>query len=567
MAQDKILGEQLEIVDVASDIAADPTAIDSIATGVVNDPTAVANLEAGIDHNNLINSGSPLHFTEASIDHANIVGAGTNTHAMIDLHLAVGSPPIHFTEASINHDNILNGTGLYSHGDIDTHVGNNTIHFSALTGLSDVDTTGVTAGQVLTYSNSPAGWTAEDASGGGGGVTNPMTADLDVGGFVLTAADTVGVGSPVDSAGAVVIESGSSTFVGAGSYAGKLTIKGGDRAYNGYWDSGVIPAGSPLDRDSISILAGSGGGYGGGIELLAGNDGGAQYGGGGYINITAGEATHAVNAYSGTVYIKGGAHNATYYGGTGGNVELTGGYSKHGYAGDIFLRSGTGAGGGGLGGSGNVNLYGSHSAGYSGGGSIQLKAGDALAATGSPPPPTQSAGQILIRSGSASLADAATAGSKVIIQAGNASSSGDQNGGDITLQGGLKGGLGTAGVISALSEIDMNNRNIRDVNSIYYRDEQDIGTFNTVQFTLRNHIKASPSGPTTYAFSVFGFLRTGHYQLRLVDGLNNNPTWPSTVKWQNNTEPTWTANTDIITFYYDFVDGNYYATNVALGFV
>jgi len=38
MAQDKILGEQLEIADVAADIAADPTAIDSIATGVVDDP-------------------------------------------------------------------------------------------------------------------------------------------------------------------------------------------------------------------------------------------------------------------------------------------------------------------------------------------------------------------------------------------------------------------------------------------------------------------------------------------------------------------------------------------------
>ena len=408
--------------------------------------------------------------------------------------------------------------------------------------LADVTAGSPTAGQVLTYSNSPAGWQPQDAAAGGGSVTNPLSSDLDVGGYEITGVDTAG--SP--SAGSIAIISGASTFAGAGSYAGKVTIKGGDRLYEGDY-TGVIPAGSPVNRNSVSILAGSGSGYGGGIELIAGTTGG-QYGEGGDINITAGEATHATNGYSGNVFLRGGNHSGTYYLGNGGNVDLHGGYSTH------------GAGG-------SVRLFGGNSAGYGGAGSIILTAGSAQLA-GSPGPAQQYAGFVRITAGNGSLdAGGTTPGGQVDIKAGSASTGGNADGGAIVLTPGFGQGTGVHGTVSIIAELEMNSRNVRDVKGIYYNDEQDIGAATTVSFTNRTHIKASPSGATTYAFSVFGFLRTGHYQLKLVNGLNNNPTWPTTVKWQNNTEPTWTANTDIISFYFDFLTGNYYAINVALGFV
>ena len=409
--------------------------------------------------------------------------------------------------------------------------------------LADVSAGSPTTGQVLTYSNSPAGWQAQDApAGGGGSVTNPLSSDLDVGGYEITAADTAG--SP--NAGNIVITSGSSTYAGTNSYAGKVTIKGGDRLYEGDY-TGVIPAGgSPANRNSVSILAGSGSGYGGGIELIAGTSGG-QYGEGGDINITAGEATHATNGYSGNVFLRGGNHSGTYYLGNGGNVDLYGGYSTHGYGGNVRLSAG-------------------NSAGVGAPGSISLTAGSAQLA-GSPVPAQQYAGFVRIIAGkSRNDVGGTEPGGVVEIKSGSAIG-GNANGGAIVLTPGFGQGSGVAGVVSIVAELDMNARNVIDVNSIYYRDEFDIGAGNTIQFTVRNHIKASPVGATSYAFSVFASLGTGHYQLKLVDGLNNNPSWPATVKWQNNTEPTWTANTDIISFYYDRLTGDYYAINVALGFV
>ena len=592
MTQDRILGEQLEIADVAADIAADPTAIDSIAVGVVNDPAAIASLEAGTDHNNLINGGSPLHFTEASIVHQNIIGAGTNTHALIDAHLAVGSPPIHFTEASIDHDNILNGTGLYSHGAIDTHVGNNTIHFTTLTGLSDVDTAGATTGQVLTYSDSPAGWSPQDASGGGGGgVTNPMTTDLDVGGFAVTAADTVGVGSPVDSAGAVVIESGSSTYAGDGSYAGKLTIKGGDRSWGGYWDTGVIATGSPIDRNSISILGGSGSGYGGGIEIVAGDDGGAQWGEGGNITIVSGAPTHAVNGYGGDVFIQTKDSNiSTYAFSTAGDISLIPGNSKWGYAGNVDIK----------GGDSTNNAY-ADSTGAAGfvtitGGSIQLPTeGSPILIPGSGSYAVE-AGRVVLKGGSGTVGTAVDGGLVTITGGSGGSLSG--NGGTVTISGGSAGtggtggnielkpgsGSGGAGEVLLFRDLGLQNWSLRDVGTITYKDENVLtavgsppGSSNQVSFLSNTFQTLTLTNVNSIAFSTFGALKTGIYQLRLVDGGTYPPSSWQGIKWQNNTEPTWTASAsgDIITFFYDGTPigspssprNIYYAINVALGFV
>jgi len=102
MAQEKVLGNQLNITDVATETANNATAIGTVSSGIVSDPTALSAMEAGIDHANLgagIGTNShpqvdahiadaTLHFTEASIIHQNISGAGTNDHTAIDAHIA-----------------------------------------------------------------------------------------------------------------------------------------------------------------------------------------------------------------------------------------------------------------------------------------------------------------------------------------------------------------------------------------------------------------------------------------------------------------------------------------------
>ena len=100
MAQEKILGNQLNIPDVASDVAADPS--------------AVASLEGTIDHANIVNGG------------------GTNSHADIDAHIAQGSPAIHNTFTDIVQD-----TTPQLGGDLDVN-GNDIVGAVNLTSASGV---------------------------------------------------------------------------------------------------------------------------------------------------------------------------------------------------------------------------------------------------------------------------------------------------------------------------------------------------------------------------------------------------------------------------------------------
>jgi len=462
--------------------------------------------------------------------------------------------------------------------------------------LGDVSAGSPTTGQVLTYSNSPAGWTPQDASGGGGDVTNPMTSDLDGGGFALITADAVGVGSPPDSALGINIISGSSTYAGGeGSYAGKVTIKGGDRAYGDGTYSGVVATGSPPDRNSISILGGSGSGYGGGVEIIAGDDGGAYWGEGGDITIMSGAPTHAVYGVGGNVFITTKANNSTYAFSTGGYIDIKGGDCKYGYAGDVDISGGnstnnayadsTGA-------AGNVALR---------GGNIQLPTeGSPILIPGSGEYDVEAGGVFL--SGGSGGTDTSAHGGVVIIKGGLGGSlvGNGGNGGTVTIQGGtgsaggtggnieLKPGSGSggAGEVLLFKDLGLQNFNLRDVGTVTYKDENVLtpigsppGASNQISFLNNTFQTLTLTNVNSIAFSTFGALDTGIYQLRLVDGGTYPPTSWQAVKWQNNTEPTWTssASGDIITFFYDgtITQGSpvvtrrniYYAINVALGFV
>jgi len=67
MAQKKPLGSQLNIQDIANEIANDATAIGSIATGVTTDAGAQATLDADYLRKNGVGIGSPLPITDDAL--------------------------------------------------------------------------------------------------------------------------------------------------------------------------------------------------------------------------------------------------------------------------------------------------------------------------------------------------------------------------------------------------------------------------------------------------------------------------------------------------------------------
>jgi len=127
---------------------------------------------------------------------------------------------------------------------------------------------------------------------GGGSVSNPMTADLDVGGYDVRAA-TGALGAPIN------IIAGSST--GGGNYGGQASVIGGD--------STLYSGGSVLLKGGETSAAYAGGtvtmyggdatgsaGIGGAINLLAGDGGNSGNGGGGNIRIAPGNGGGSTGA-------------------------------------------------------------------------------------------------------------------------------------------------------------------------------------------------------------------------------------------------------------------------------
>jgi len=102
-------------------------------------------------------SGSPAAWIPTTpssgvTDHTLLTNIGTNTHAQIDTHISDAT--IHFTQASIS----ITESQI---SDLQAYLLN--ITNEPINDLSDVDTTGVALGYVLTYAGSPPSWIAAPA--------------------------------------------------------------------------------------------------------------------------------------------------------------------------------------------------------------------------------------------------------------------------------------------------------------------------------------------------------------------------------------------------------------------
>lgn len=283
MAQDRVLGEQVDIIDLTGDIATNATAIGNIATGLANDETASADLAAGLDH--------------ADIG----TGAGTNTHLQIDQHIAATD-----------------------------------IHFTTINGLGDVNAPSPAEGNVLSWQGGSSTWIP------GVRVENPMTVSLDTAGFSLFTTDV----TTATAADTITIQAGNNNYASGNQNAGGIDILAGVGTNKNYGGAINIKAGASDNYfGSVLTIQGGDGNYAGGngiagkIEILGGYgllpgvkggaveiDGGfSQAGLGGAVHITGGGSGSTTGSGAGDVNIVGGRNNNNTTPQAGGDVNIFGG--------------------------------------------------------------------------------------------------------------------------------------------------------------------------------------------------------------------------------------------------
>jgi len=330
MSQDKVLGEQLDIVDVAEDIAADPVASAAISSNINIASTQVS--------------------------------------------------------------------------DFDTAAGD-VVSASEIDSLLDVSTAGAISGQVLTYGTSPSGWFPADATAVGG-VSNPMTVDLNTANFSLF---TATVTTPAVVADSITLTGGGNTYDNFGG--GNTTIKyeagniiltaGGTSAYSsdgsayGLYGENGGAVGSP------AIVAGVPFGNVPGIIIVQGGDmnRSGDFVPDASVSLIGGTNTHAyASGFGGGALVAGGA------GFTGGRVTITGGKatSVGAKAGLVEIRGTTGT-----------------LAPATDGGDVLLSGSDILSSTGL-------TGNVIIKGGAVLEATNNTGGGNLTIEPGAAGEHGDQ---------------------------------------------------------------------------------------------------------------------------------------------
>jgi len=296
MAQDRVLGEQVDIIDLTGDIAADATAIGNLASGIAADPTAAADLAAGMNH--------------ADIG----TGIGSNTHLQIDTHIADGA-----------------------------------LHFTTITGLSDVNAPSPTDRDVLVWQNGSSTWIP------GVRVENPMISNLDVETFSLITIPP----TSSQNTNSITLQGGGNTY--SGRTAGAINLYGGDGTVTNYGGAINLVSGSSTGpiSSNVTITAGAtaynGPSNGGDVNITGGA--GTLLTGGGYVKIRGGSSQQADGGQlwldggvsgvttgkgGGHIFIRGGENQNLSGAYPGGDVNIIGGETTNtgGQSGNINIRPG-----------------------------------------------------------------------------------------------------------------------------------------------------------------------------------------------------------------------------------
>jgi hypothetical protein len=294
MAVTRVRGEQLDLIDITSDIAADPTSIGNIATGVVSDAGAKATLD-GIYQVKVV-PGTVGDFAALNAS-GELIDGGVQASDLATA--AQGS----LADSALQ--DVIDDTTPQLGGHLD---------------LNNFDILGAPAPNAT----SPGG--AVDITAGAGGATSGIGGAITITGGAASSA--------TDYGGDVIIASGASSAHYAGSVrinsaqgpsgSGYIYLTAADGTATGYSGEVQIQTGNSGGyNQGGDFVVNSGNGFGirsgGRVQLFTG-DGGASGGKGGDIQLEAGNGI-AGDGYGGGVRITAG--NGGTINGAGGDIVVT----------------------------------------------------------------------------------------------------------------------------------------------------------------------------------------------------------------------------------------------------